>query len=122
MDKLDWQEWLIGIVGVWLIASPFLLPYTPAEGASALIPGGTAFIMAGALTLALLLLGWLELAAWQLGAGIILAIVLIISPWLFGFASVGTSVFNAVVSGVVLGLAVLGEWVLPNDDQRISHH
>ncbi|KAA9008773.1 SPW repeat domain-containing protein [Histidinibacterium aquaticum] len=122
MNRLNWQDWLIGVVGLWLIASPFMLPYGPAEVESNASAATWGFLAAGLLTIGVMALGLFEQREWQLWLGIALALCVIALPWVFGFTDAAALVWSAMASGVLIGLAAVGELVWPSDDYRTPHH
>lgn len=44
---------------------------------------------------------------WQDPLNVVIAVVLLISPWVIGYERVGIATLNAIVAGTVLGLAAL---------------
>ncbi|RUT31425.1 hypothetical protein EMQ25_11290 [Arsenicitalea aurantiaca] len=120
MNERHWQDWLIAVVGVWLVLSNWVLAYTipgtaPA-GADSLIFWNA--LLTGAIAL---LLGGMALAAfriWEEWADIAIGLWLIASPWVLGFASVPLAMWNVTLSGVVIILSAA--WTLY--DARETRH
>jgi hypothetical protein len=104
-----WQDAVNAVLGVWLMASPWLLGFQADR-----TPVSNAFLV-GALLLAAALGAILLPRAWEEWAEGILGLWMIASPWLLGFSGHGVAASSAVVTGlVIVGLAV---WTLVTDTQ-----
>jgi hypothetical protein len=102
MTTRRWVDWVNVILGVWMIASPWLL--TVAAGAE---PTAWNSWSIGAGIVALAFLAMYKPAVWGDTAGIILGAWLMASPWLLGFNSAPAAATNAVVIGaLVIGYAL----------------
>ena len=112
MNNQHWQDWLVAIVGAWLIVSNWVLSYaipqtSPAHLASWIFWNAT---LTG---LAAVALGVLALAAfrfWEEWADIAIGIWLVVSPWFLGFANIRLAMWNVVLSGAVIILSAA--WAL----------
>ncbi len=103
MTKLHWHDWLLAVIGVWLCVSPFVLTQPAAADAltpASYLPGVWVFLIGGLIALAIAMMPYLEHDEWQFAAGLTLGAILIVSPWLFGFAASDTAIWNAVLSGL----------------------
>jgi len=106
-------EGLTAAIGVWLFASPFVLPYTPPAGGAALLPGMGLFIIAGTLAIGISMLGLFHHSEWEPWAGLALGALVLAAPWLLGYSSAPVSVWNGIVSGGALVAAALWAWLAP---------
>lgn len=102
MTTRRWVDWVNVILGVWLIASPWLLTSTAGGEPNAWSSWG---VGAGIVTLAVFAM--YKPAVWGDSVGIILGAWLMASPWLLGFNSDPVAATNAVVIGaLVIGYAL----------------
>lgn len=102
-----WQDPVNGLLGLWLIASPWILGMQEHGVAMA------NFIVVGLLLLATALGAMLLPRAWEEWTGAVLGIYLMASPWILGFANVTLAMQVAVFTG--LAAVVLALWVLTTD-------
>ena len=94
-----WVDWVNVMLGVWLIASPWLLTMTAGNGFAAWSSWSV-----GAGIVALALFSMYKPAVWGDAVGIVLGVWLAASPWTLGFASASATAANA----VIIGLLVIG--------------
>lgn len=102
-----WQDWCQFALGLWVIASPWVLAYrgeiNPAWNAYIV---GAAIALVAAISLSLHKI-WIEWIALALGAW------LIASPWVLTFSAQQNATLNAVAVGILVGafavLAILRE-------------
>lgn len=111
LKSLKWEDWLGIALGLWLLASPWILDYTEQSAAAM----NALFIGAALIGLELLNLDahedleeWLDIAA---------GLWLLVSPFAFGFVQVGAAAINAV--GVGLLTIVFALWALSPLDARL---
>jgi len=112
MNGKHWQDWLIALIGVWLIASNWLLSYSLPPAAPAQV-GMAIFWNASVSGFIAILLGAMALTAfrfWEEWADIVLGLWLVASPWVLGFADVSRATWNVVLSGLVIMLTAA--WTL----------
>lgn len=102
-----WQDVTNAILGAWLFVSPWAMGYADATMAmlNALIVGTA--LLAVALGAIFVPEAWEE---WTEGG---LALWLVASPWVLGFAGVAMAMITAVLTGGVI--AALALWVLMTD-------
>jgi len=113
LKSLKWEDWLGIALGLWLIASPWLLGY--AGQASATMNAlflGTAFVCLELVNLD----AHEDLEEWM---DIVAGVWLVLSPFLLGFAQVGAAAINAVGVGV-LAIA-FAAWALAPLDAKLRH-
>jgi hypothetical protein len=104
-----WQDPVNGLLGVWLILSPWAVGFQDNTLALA------NFAAVGVLLLAAALGAIFVPQAWEEWVEVALGLWLIASPWLLGFTGMQAAVQNAIFSG--LAVAVLALWVLGTDDE-----
>ena len=104
-----WQDPLNLILGLWLIASPWVLPYSAET-----YPTWNAVII-GSLVVLLAVSEFFRLMAWEEWTDVALGVWLMISPWVLGFSDIAMPMWNAVAVG--LAVAVLALWALSTDKQ-----
>src|ERR1019366_4709258 len=121
-DKQNLQDWVTPLIGAWIFASPWAIPYVVAGD----VPG-TKLDAAAALTvissaaawdhwligLALFVLGIAAVVAhrvWEEWASVALGVLLAVSPWVLGFTNIPGLTWNAVIAGAAV--AVLSGSVL----------
>jgi hypothetical protein len=102
-----WQDPVNGLVGVWLILSPWALGFQSDMTALANA------VIVGILLLATALGAIFVPRAWEEWTETALGVWLAISPWALGFSALQNATISAVVSGVLV--AVLALWVLSTD-------
>jgi hypothetical protein len=102
-----WQDPTNLVVGLWMIASPWVLAYQ-AESR----PMWNAVVL-GALIAAVAFTALYRVFAWQEWANVVFGLWLIVSPWVLGFAGLQAAMVNAVIVGVVV--AALAIWALGTD-------
>lgn len=102
-----WQDAANVVLGAWLVISPWVMGYADITMAlmNALVVG--AALVAAALGAIFVPRAWEE---WT-EAG--LALWLIVSPWVLGFATMPSVMLTAVLTGVVI--AALALWTLMTD-------
>jgi hypothetical protein len=115
-----WQGMVELVVATWLIMSPFLLGFFDHAAA------GLVSISIGVLIIFMTLLGISRQPIWEDGFSLLLAFLLLTSPWLFGYSTHTLATWNAVVTGIFTAgftLAVLirdyDEW---QEARRPIHH
>ena len=93
MTTRHWVDWVNVILGVWLVASPWLLTGTTADG-----PANWSLAGAGIGIVMLAVLAMRRPTVWGDTTGIVLGMWLIASPWVLGFVG-ATATTNAVIIG-----------------------
>lgn len=104
-----WQDPVNGLLGAWLILSPWLAGFADQPAAMA------NFVIVGALLIAVALGAMFVPKAWEEWVEVALGLWLVASPWLLGFAGVALAMQNAVLVGLAVTLLAL--WVLGTDDE-----
>jgi hypothetical protein len=109
MSNQRWQDWVTALVGIWVFASPWIIP-SIISGTSGL--DGIALwnhYLAGAAVIVVALAALYAYQVWEEWVTVVLGLWLAASPWLLGFS--GNAAFAA--SDVLAGAAVaaLGGWM-----------
>lgn len=110
MYDLRRQNWLVFVLGLYLISTPWTLPIL--LGYTNLARGAViAHWVAGALIAIIAYLGLLFPKAWHEASKVLMGFWLIVSPWVMSFSGLMAFSYNDVVCGAVLmllgGLALL---------------
>jgi hypothetical protein len=103
-----WQDPVTALLGAWLILSPWIL------GFSGDFPATANFMIVGALLAAAAVGAMWVPKAWEEWVQLALALWLVASPWILGFAGTQVAAPNAIFCG--LAAALLSAWVLGTDD------
>jgi hypothetical protein len=104
-----WQDIASVVLGVWLIASPWVL------GIRGPLQAIGDFVAIGAVLGAFALTAVFIPESWEEWSDLVLGLWLIASPWILGFTDVPLAVENAMVCGGII--TVLAVWVLGTDDE-----
>lgn len=102
-----WQDPVNIVLGLWLIASPWVLGYSADASAS------SNAVIIGIVVAVLAALELFNVTAWEEWVNFILGIWLVISPWALRFSGDRPAVSNDVILGIVI--AVLAIWALGTD-------
>lgn len=97
MTMRGWVDWVNVGLGVWLIASPWLI--TAAAGDTA--ADWSSWIV-GAAVVTVAFFAMYKSAIWGDAVGVMLGAWLIASPWMLGFASASAPAANAVIIGMLV--------------------
>jgi hypothetical protein len=109
-----WQDPVAAVLGVWLVASPWVL------GFQGQVPAKIATVILGVLLIASSIGEMALPEAWEEWLDLGLGLLLLSAPWLSGFSDVVIATQNAVVCGLlVLALAL---WVLATDGGWLHRH
>ncbi|WP_456411245.1 SPW repeat protein [Oceanithermus sp.] len=96
-----WQDGVNLVLGLWLVVSPWILSFT--SNAAAL---GNALIV-GAIFVALSLLALADAKPREEWSELVVAVWLLISPWVLGYSALAAPTWNAVIVAVVVGALAL---------------
>jgi hypothetical protein len=108
MASKRWLDWINLILGLWTVASPWILGFVPAENSvlwSTWILGAAIVVFAG--------LAVYIPKAWEEALNIILGVALCASPWVLGFTNLATPTKNAVIVGLLV--IAFGVWAMLGD-------
>jgi SPW repeat len=98
-----WEDWIGAALGLWLLASPSVIPYgVPAASQNA--------FLGGVLLLAIAFVEITTFRAWEEWINVVLGAWLVVSPWVLG-ATVVIATTNLVIVGLlILALALYEIW------------
>jgi hypothetical protein len=107
MKPRRWQDWVNVVLGVWLIASPWVLDFAGQRTASivAWTVGAAVVLFAG--------MGAYLQKAWEEAITLLLGLALMGAPWVFNFANQDTATTNVVTTGVLVVLFAI--WAMLRD-------
>ncbi|MEK1891290.1 MAG: SPW repeat protein [Phyllobacterium sp.] len=115
MNRRYWLDSVVAMIGVWLVASPWILTYRSPDAVGLDIGSSNAswnFIIVG---IALFLLGFIAITSYRLWRGwldVAAAVWLIVSPWVLGYQAI-PAMWNAIICGfAVIGIS---GWVILSD-------
>jgi hypothetical protein len=103
-----WQDPVNALLGAWLVVSPWVLGFQDVAAAS------TSTVTTGVLLVAFSLGAISAPQAWEEWGDVGLGLLLMVTPWLLGFAAVQPALQNALFTGLLV--VVLSLWVLGTDD------
>ncbi len=124
MNK-HWQDWGNLVLGLWILASPWVLQLTTAVGAE--VTGGATnnavtwnLSLVGIVVAALAVASIFAFQAWEEWTNVGLGVWLFVSPWVLGFSSSTLLMWNAVIAGALI--VILAGWAiaLPQDSPQGS--
>ena len=101
------QDWINVVCGALLFISPWVLGFSGELMAArtAWVGGIVIFVMAVA--------AMLRFAEWEEWVALIVGILVLISPWVLGFAAVYAALWTCVVLGIIVALSSISEiWVV----------
>jgi hypothetical protein len=102
-----WQDCSNVILGLWTVASPWILGFADQSRAAP-----TAWILGAAIVVFASVAVYMH-KAWEEALTIILGVCLFASPWVLGFAEQTTPTTNAVVVGLLV--TAFGVWAMLMD-------
>lgn len=126
MDRKRLRDWVIGLLGLWMLLSPRVLSFAgvpPAAIWSAWLVGAAIILVTVGSRFVVEV--W---SPWQDGTNAALGLWLMVSPWALGFAAHATARTNSIVVGVLVAVLALwamvvdtdlGKWM---DDWMHQHH
>jgi hypothetical protein len=102
-----WQDGVTGIVGLWVLLSPWVLGFstTPVATRTTALLGAAIVVLAGTAAFVP--------RVWEEATTIILGVAVLVSPWLLGFAAGSSPAASAVIAGLLV--VALGVWAVAND-------
>jgi hypothetical protein len=109
MKVRHWQDPLNGLLGIWLIISPWILGFSGTGRPQAVT------LVAGVILLLSSIGAMSAPHAWEEWLDTIIGVLLVISPFALGFAGEHAARDNAVIAGIVM--IVLSLWVLGTDQE-----
>lgn len=118
MNKQHWQDWVNLFLGLWVIASPWTIAHVMAGPENTAGVTGAAMWNYYMIGIGVALLAGLALFAfnpWEEWVNLALGAWLLVSPWLLGFSTSASLMWNA----VIVGLLIVGfAWWTIAEEQR----
>lgn len=109
MKQRRWQDHIVFIVGMWLIASPWVFGNYGPDSFPIGAPAWN-FLVCGLVVAALGGAAYASYHLWEDRADILLGGWLIVSPWALRYTENPLFTWNALISGLLL--IILAAWVL----------
>jgi hypothetical protein len=109
MRVKHWQDPVNLVLGLWLIASPWVLGHAAEAN-----PTWNAVVL-GALVGVAALVALFRVMAWEEWTNVVLGLWLVISPWVLGFTGIAAAMWNAIIVGIIV--AALALWTLGTDKE-----
>jgi len=119
MRKYRWQDWTNVILGLWIIASPWVLQHAMAAAgvmAGEAGPGDATqavmwnMYLIGAAVAATAGAALIAFQTWEEWTNVVLGGWLLFSPWILGFSTVTALMWNAVIAGAIV--VSLAAWAI----------
>jgi hypothetical protein len=111
MDMKRWRDWIVVLLGLWLVVSPRVLHFAgmhlDAVWNTWLVGAAIVLVCVGSRFVVEM---W---SPWQDGTNAALGLWLIASPWVIGFAGDVTARTNSIIVGFLV--AVLALWAMAVD-------
>ncbi len=109
MEKVRWENWANLVLGAWFFVTPWFILSKLTEhkeaiaSANAWVVGAFVAISAG--------LAIQELRPWEEWVNLVLGVWIVLSPWIFGYATETGLLWNSIVVGAII--AVFSALALP---------
>ena len=101
------QDWINLVCAVLLFISPWVLGF-----AGELMAARTAWV-GGVVIFAMAVAAMARFAEWEEWVALIVGVLVLISPWVLGFATVPAALWTCVVLGIIVALSSISEiWVV----------
>jgi hypothetical protein len=107
MKPKRWQDWVNVVLGVWLVASPWVLRFSEHETAAVV-----AWVAGGAVVLSASIGAYMQ-EAWEKAITIILGVVLMGAPWAFEFADQRSATAAVAFTGMLV--VIFAVWAMLRD-------
>ena len=85
-NRQHWQDWLNGIIGIWLIVSPWVLRFGSTTRPESTMTWN--FVLSGGVALILAIAALTAYRMWEEWVDVVLGLWLIASPWVLNFHTV----------------------------------
>jgi uncharacterized membrane protein HdeD (DUF308 family) len=97
------QDWINLICGVLLFISPWVLRFSgDVMAARTAWVGGVIIFLMGVAALA-------QFAEWEEWVALVVGVLVVISPWILGFAAIHAAMWTCVVLGIIVVLSSISE-------------
>lgn len=110
-----WQDAFEILIALWLILSPFILAFSDISNATltAELIGTAVFVMSQ--------FGAANQKPWEEWFNLALAVLLAVSPFVFGYAGSAIATWNAIISGVLIGAFAIASMSHEYVQPRMHH-
>ena len=98
--KEHWRDWLMLLLGVWLLISPFALGYAAAQ-AGMLAVWNPVIVGVAVIVFAIAVLRKTQM--WEEWTLLLLGAWLIVSPFILGYAGINVALWNSIIVGLLVG-------------------
>ena len=117
MEK-RWQDWINGVLGLWIIVSPWALKHTmPGDGGSLAMWN---LWTVGVAVLVIATVALVAFEAWEEWTNVVLGAWLLISPWLLGFSTSTALAWSTAIIGALV--VVLAGWAIYDAEASKQRH
>lgn len=107
MDKERWQPVFALVLGIYIIASPWLMPYFLASPNLTLEPAWSHYFTGMAIVI-VATFAITNFGIWTTWLEALLGMWLILAPWVLGFSMLPAFTWNSVIAGIALIVSSLG--------------
>ncbi|MEC9481931.1 MAG: SPW repeat protein [Halomonas sp.] len=102
--KTYWREWLMLLLGAWMIVSPYVLGF--ADSAAVMWSA----VISGLILMALALAEISKLQVWEEWGSLMVGIWMVVAPFVLGFTTMSSAMWNSFIVGVLVVAAAA--WTL----------
>jgi hypothetical protein len=99
MSETRWQDWVMAVLGIWFVLSPFILGYSGAAAINA--------IVFGVVIAALAVISLYQPRMWEEWVNLAIGVWLLIAPFALGFRAETVATANHVVIGLLIAADAL---------------
>jgi hypothetical protein len=118
--KTAWEEVTELITAIFILLAPFILGFFETASAS------VSFLLIGTAVLVISQFGIAKQQPWEEWVNLALALLLMASPWLFGYYPVTVAMVSAVAAGGILAvmaiIAMVEEYSAKRREVHRAHH
>jgi uncharacterized membrane protein HdeD (DUF308 family) len=109
------QDWINLICGVLLFISPWALRFSGhVLAARTAWVGGVIIFLMGVAALA-------QFAEWEEWVALVVGVLVVISPWVLGFAAIHAAMWTCVVLGIIVALSSISEiWTVHHPEAAVG--
>ena len=110
------QDWINLVCGALLFISPWVLGFR-----SDSMPARTVWV-GGVIIFVMGLVALMQFAEWEEWIALIVGALVIIAPWVLGFAAVHAAMWTCVVLGAIVVLSSISEiWAVHHSEAMVGH-
>jgi len=111
--KQRWQDWVNLVLGMWLFITPFIGMEMVSSTAA-----WNGYIF-GVIVVALSIWALVQPRAWEEWINLVIGVWLILAPFILGFTTETTAMWNHILMGVVIGVDAL--WAALANPRPMQH-